>query len=131
MQKKVENYAKNANNRSLKNEYNHISKKIKQYGTSFNSTSSMAAQITGLKELMAETSSNFERKVSGMKDIQLYNQFLIMNKYEKEFYLAFNEENVAKFQESAGRRSPQRRFGRFQNQAFKVHFFSRQHPIVL
>ncbi|MDN4072564.1 methyl-accepting chemotaxis protein [Fictibacillus terranigra] len=102
LQKKVENYAKNANNRSLKNDYNHISKKIKQYGTSFNSTSSMAAQITGLKELMAETSSNFERKVSGMKDIQLYNQFLIMNKYEKELYLAFNEENVAKFQESAG-----------------------------
>ncbi|MCQ6266615.1 methyl-accepting chemotaxis protein [Fictibacillus sp. WQ 8-8] len=103
LQKKVENYSKKANNASIKKEYKNISKKIEQYGTSFDSTSSMAAQISGLKDLMAETSSTFEKKVSGMKDLKLFNEFLIMNKYEKEFYLSLNEENVAKFQESAGK----------------------------
>ncbi|WHY70878.1 methyl-accepting chemotaxis protein [Fictibacillus enclensis] len=101
LQKKVKNYSKKANNSSVKNEYKSILDKIGQYKTAFTSTSAMTVQIMELKKLMSDTSADFEKRVKDLKDEKLYNRFLIMSTYEKEFYLELNDENITKFEEAA------------------------------
>lgn len=101
LQKTIKNDANVTKDASIKKEYKSISKKIEQYQTSFRSTSTMANQVSGLKKLMMNTSSDFEKQVSGMRDTNLYNQFLLMNKFEKEFYLSNSNKNADNFQKAA------------------------------